>query len=460
MTAQQPLRQAGNAIARRPLSANEEFFCGFDRGDDFGVFGPRGIVVAGWRVRGQLDLTTLRFALDDVVARHEGVRTTIVRDQDVRHAVIYPPSPVELTVLDLAPGADEADRERRANEFLDRVDRDSRCDVTRMPLLQATLGRFDDDDAVLALVTHHTVGDAWSVNLLMRDVAVCYATRRGLPAPELPEVRQYGEYASWQRQAHHQQSAAIARDYWRAKLAGGRFLTLPTDRPRQDVPPVYSVYRFLFDRELTSATTLLARSMHSSPFMVLYACFNLFLHRRTGVTDIVAPIITSGRTEPEFEQTVGPFFNLLPIRTDLSGCLTFADLVNQTRAALLEAYSYELPFSEIVALAEPELMEPIISRNGVTTGFEILQYPEAPEGEPVGDLRYTGLRRNLQPSTDTSEIPDGNLWGFDLDPTGDLVGVAKFNSLEFDGPTVIEMIEEYRELLRGSLESPGSALPR
>lgn len=448
-------------MSRRRLSANQEFLCAFDRGNDLGVFGPRHIIVAGWRVHGRLDMTTLRLALNDVVARHEGLRTAIVRDEGDRHARVYPPSPVELTVIDLSSAVGEAGRERRAHEFLNEVE-GGKCDPAQMPLLRAVLGEFDDDDAVLALVTHHTVSDAWSIHLIMRDVAICYAARRGLPAPELPKMRQYGEYASWQQQVRGDEPTATAREYWQAKLAGGRFLTLPSDRARKlEVPPVYSVYRFLFDRQLISATTSLARSMHSSPFMVLYACFNLFLHRRTGVSDIVAPILTSGRTEPEFEQTVGPFFNFVPIRTDMSGCVTFRDLVNRTRATLLEAYSYELPFREIAAQAEPELMRaPIMDTNGVTTGFEVFQYPQTLEGKLIGDLRYTGLRRRLISARDTSEIPDGNLWDFDLDPVGDMVGLAKFNSLDFDESTIVAMIDEYRELLRASLKFPDSALQR
>jgi condensation enzyme len=462
MTIEQQLPRTGDAIARRPLSANEEFLYAFDRGNDLGVFGPRGLVLGGWRLHGQLDMTTVQLALNDVVARHEVLRTSIIRDKDAPYACVYPPSPVDLTVVDLPSAAGQADRERRAHEFLNEVDRVGRLAATQMPLLQATLGRFDDDDAVLVLVTHHTVSDGWSMHVIMRDFAICYATRRGLPAPELPVMRQYGEYVSWQQQARHRESAAIAREYWQTKLAGGTFLTLPTDRPRQlDVPPAYSVYRFLFDRELASATTSLAKSLHSSSFMVLYACFNLFLYRRTGVSDIVSPIIASGRTEPEFEQTVGPLFNFLPIRTDLSDCASFSDLVHRTRAALLEAYSYEQPFNEIIAQSDPELMRgPTTNVNSVITAFQISQFPQELEAEGIGDVSYTGLRRRLISSDDASEIPDGNLWDFDLDPAGDVVGHVRFNGLDFDQSTIIAMIDEYRELLRASLRDPDSALPR
>ncbi|MEU2172468.1 condensation domain-containing protein [Micromonospora chersina] len=461
MTTEQWTEPASDAVARRALSLNEEVWVALDPGDEFSVFGPRKIVAAGWRLHGPLDVASLQLALDDVIARHEVLRTVIVRDRADPHARIYPPGPAALTVTDLLPAA-EAERERRAHEFLNAVDDGSRCDPGRLPLLRATLGRFDDHEAVLVLITHHAVSDGWSMHLLMRDIAVCYARRRGLPAPELPPVRQYEEYATWQRQACQAPAATVSREYWRQKLAGGRFLTIPTDRVRQlDAPPAYSVYRFLFDEELVRATTELAKSMNSSPFMVLYAAFNLFLHRRTGATDIVAPIFTSGRTEAEFQQTVGPFFNLLPIRTDLSGCVTFADLVRRTRTTLLEAYSHELPFSEIAAEADPALMqESLEDINGAATGIEIFQYPRDLEAEVIGDMRFTGLRRRLISSSDTSEILDGNLWDFDLDPAGDMVGAVKFNRLHFDEASIIAMIDEYRELLGASLRSPEAPLLR
>ncbi|WP_199838658.1 condensation domain-containing protein [Streptomyces pluripotens] len=458
----QRTRKADDASARRPLSANEEFMCAFDRGDDLGVFGPRGIVLAGWRVRGQLDVATVQLALDDVVARHEALRTTIIRDKDAPYARVSPPSPVALTVVDLPSAAGEADRECLAHEFLDEVDRHGRLGSTELPLLRATLARFDEDDAVFVLVTNHLASDGWSMHVLMRDFAICYATRRGLPAPELPVTRQLGEYAHWQQEVRNSESAAIAREYWQDTLSGGEMLILPTDRPRRlDVPPVYSVYRFVLDQELAGAATALAKSLHSSPFMVLFACFNLFLHRRTGVTDIVSPVITSGRTEPGFEDTVGTLFNFLPIRTDVSGCASFADLVRRTRASLLEAYSYELPFGEIIAKSEPELMAgPIMNVSSVVSAFQISQFPPETGADDIGGLRFSALRRRLKSLVDVSEIPDGNLWELDLHPDGDVVGVVKYNSLDFDLPTIAAMVDEYRELLLASLKSPDAALPK
>jgi hypothetical protein len=461
MTVSATSRTSAGATERFPLSANQEFLCAFDSGDHQGAFGPRHLVASGWRLQGALDLASLQLALDDVVVRHEGLRTSIVRDQGDHHARVNPASPVTLTITDLQSAADEAARDRRAHEFLNEVEATGRCSTTEMPLFQAELGRFDDHDAVLVLITHHTVSDGWSMQLLIRDLATFYAARRGLSAPELPEMRQYGDYAVWQEQQLASAAADRARDFWRGKLAGGQFLSLPTDRVRSpDVTAVYSVYRYLIDAEVTTAVVAFAKSMRSSPFMVLYSAFNLFLHRRTGINDIVAPIITSGRTEPEFNETVGPFFNFIPVRTDVSDCTTFRDLVHNSRAACLETLSYELPFGHIAAQAEADLMAPFLLPDGVVSAFEVFQFSVAMEGELIGDVRYTDMRRRLISHANTTDIPDGVLWALDMNPAGDIVGAVRFNRHAFDESSIVGMVDEYRELLRTSLAFPDSPLNR
>jgi len=395
------------------------------------------------------------------VVRHEGLRTSIVRNEGDHHARVNPASSVTLTITDLSAAGDEAARDHHAHEFLNEVESDARCRLTEMPLLRAVLGRFDDHDAVLALITHHTVSDGWSMELLIRDLATLYAARRGLSVPELPEMRQYGDYATWEEQHMADATVDRARDYWRGKLAGGKFVTLPTDRVRRfEVTAVYSVHRFLIDAEVTTAVVAFAKSMRSSPFMVLYSAFNLLLHRRTGFSDIVAPMISSGRAEPGFHETVGSFLNFIPVRTDLSDCATFRDLVHKSRTACLEALSYEVPFREIAAHVDPEAMAPFMDPGGVVSAFEVFQYSVAMDGQQIGDMRYTDLRRRLISDSNTSHIPNGILWVLDTDPAGDVVGSVKFNRHDFDEASIVAIVDEYRELLRTSLAFPDSPLNR
>lgn len=445
-------------LTKQELSASQEFLCNFDRGDRHGVFGPRHLIVAGWRLRGPVQPETLEASLQDVLARHEALRTRIVRGPRP-HALVYQPGPVNLQVHYLPP-TPETTREHRAHEFLNDVEAGN-LNPAKPPMLRAELGRFDSEDAVLALVTHHTVSDAWSMHVILRDVAICYAMRRGLEAPHLADRRPYSELAPSQRHTPDEDTE-VALAYWRNHLIGAQFLTLPTDHRRNlESPPVYSVHRFSVNRHVIKTATSLASSMRCSPFMVLYACFNLFLHRRTGTTDITTPILTSGRTDASFEETVGPFFNFLPIRTNVAACRTFRDVLTKTRTALLDAYSYELPFRDIATQAPPQLMQnPIAATCGVTTGFEVFHNPQSFENHRIGDIRYTSLRRRLLSASNTSEIPDGNLWDFDLHTTEDTIGLVKYNSLDFDGSTIELMVEEYLWLLKGAMADPDALLPQ
>ena len=135
------------------------------------------------------------------------------------------------------------------------------------------------------------VSDGWSLPIIMRDLTQFYAARRGFGEPELPEMAQYLEFAAWQKDALGSAAATKARAYWQEKLAGAALVPMPTDRPRTDAVGVYAVHRFLIDRELTSATQVLAKELRCSPFMVLFAAYTLMMHKVTGVTDLTLPTI-------------------------------------------------------------------------------------------------------------------------------------------------------------------------
>ncbi len=440
-----------------PLSTNQQFLCMFEKGPDQGVFGPRHIVASGWRISGAVDSSALRGALHDVVVRHESLRTTIVRDVEPPHQRVHPPTTPELVEYRLT-GSDPDARETAAHEFLNRIEA-GRCPSTELPMLRAALGRFDDEDAVLVLYAHHTVSDSWSLQIVIRDLARFYAARRGFGEPDLPDLAQYGEYAVWQQEYLRGAEVAEAREYWRTKLAGARFAALPTDRTRTDATGVYSVHRFLINREVTAATQLVAKQLRSSPFMVLFAAFTLLTHRITGETDVTLPTITSGRNNPVFNETVGPFFNFMPLRTDLSDCRTFRDLVTKTRNTCLEMYSREVPFGEVVAEA-PDVVAPFADTSRAVQAFQCFQFPVGADGTPVGDIRLTEMRRRLLSDSDTSDIPDGVVWALDIDPEGDIIGSVRFNSNDFDAPTLVALVDEYVELLRTALADTEAPISR
>jgi non-ribosomal peptide synthetase component F len=296
------------------------------------------------------------------------------------------------------------------------------------------------------------------MNILVRDLAECYAAiEAGVPA-QLPEPRQYRQFSAWQRQRLASPQADASRKYWQQKLHNAELTAIPMDMvPPADQVSAYANHRFLLDAGLTTAAADLARARRCSPFMVLFAAFETVLHKLTGVTDIVATTMTSGRGDKEFADTVGAFFNLVPVRTDLTAADSFAALVDQTRSACLEAYSRELPFGDIAAQA-PSLTRPYAAGNVAVTTFQLFQFSGVMNGERIGSLGFSELRRRTLSCQVTTDIPNGVLWTLDILPSGEIAGHIKYNKNEFRPATMIAIADDYRRILANALAAPESSL--
>jgi condensation enzyme len=441
---------------RYPLSANLELFRIFDKGDEQGALGPRHLMVTGWRVTGPVREDWLRAALDAVVARHEMLRTSVARGGTDRYQEVHPPTPAELDVIDL-PADTGRSREELAEEFVNRVE-GTTLSFSKLPHIKAVLGRFDPADAILVLVAHHAAGDGWTMHILVRDLAACYAAIEAGVPPALPEPRQYRQFAAWQRQRLASPQADTSRRYWQQKLRHAQITAIPMDMiPPADQVSAYATHRFLLGAGLTTGAEDLARARRCSPFMVFLAAFEAVLYRLTGVCDLVAPTMTSGRGNEEFAETVGAFFNLVPLRTDLTECDTFAALVDQTRSACLEAYSRELPFGDIVEQA-PELTRPYAAGNLAVITFQLFQFPGAMNGERIGGLEFSEIRRRLLSCQASTDIPNGLLWTLDILPSGEIAGHIKFNKNEFRPATIIGIADDYQRILANALAAPESSL--
>ncbi|TDB81618.1 condensation domain-containing protein [Micromonospora sp. KC721] len=441
----------GGLVHQAPLSLNQDFLCMYDRGDEEGPFGPRYHIVHGWRVRGEVDVEALQGALDDVVARHEALRTTIMRTPDDRHQAICAPGSPRLTLRDLStvpPG----DRDAAAEGLLIEAEA-ATFPSTELPLLRAVLARFDDRDAVLLLVSHHTATDGWSMRLIIRDLAHRYAVRCGHDLPALPEPRQYREFAEWQRALVGDPAVMDApRRFWSENLRGARVFTVGTDRPRSAAAePTTAVHRFLIGADVIGPALKLGRATRSSPFMVLFAAFAVLAERVGGSPDVVVPTFTPGRGGELFQYTVGSFFNFMPIRVDLTGCRTFREAVVATRNVCVDAYSHDVP--QILAHA-PELMMPAIEDDRAVCVFQVFPFPFLLDRERVGDLEYTEIRRRLVSQPLGSDVPDGALWTLNLDPCGDVIGCVAYKSGLFDEATVAGLVAAYQEVLAELVAAP------
>jgi len=438
------------APARIPLSLQQEFLDVVDHGDGMGPFGPQYTIVGGWRVRGEVDLPALQGALDDLVARHETLRTRIVLDDGEPYQRVLPPAPASLTVYDLEAPSPEA-RDLCAEQFLNVLEA-ATIGLHEVPLLRAVLGRFDASDAVLVLSAHHTAVDGWSVHLVVRDLAEFYAARRERRAPALAPARQYREYVAWQRGAAV--PAAGARGYWRETLRDRRIVTIPTDKPRRAGEPFFTAwYRFLISDPVRSAALALAEAERSSLFMVLLAAYLVDLREATGTSDLVVPTFTPGRSPGWVQDTVGSFYNLLPLRIDIGGCAGLREVVARTRQACLAAYPHEIPFMQVAEEA-PDLMEPVMEPGAALCVFQVTQSPHMMRGMAAGGLRYVAIRRRVVSSPVGSQIPDGVLLGLELHPSA-LIGSIGYTTNLFTERSAAAMAARFTEVLARELASAG-----
>jgi hypothetical protein len=428
------------ARASAALSLQQHFLCLFDQGDDAGPFGPHYVLVDGWRLRGRVDIEALRQALVDVVERHEALRTRVHRAAGSGHQEVLPAGQPELLVLDLdePPGPD---RDLRTEELINEIETRP-FPVHGVPLLRAVLGRFDEHDSVLVLATHHSASDAWSIQVVIRDLADSYAARAAGREPRLAEVAQYRDYVAAQQQEADGPAVAAARAYWRNTLRGARILVAPTRR--QQGEPATTWHRFLTEPGLRADLSRLAAATRSSPFMVLLAAFTVHMHRRTGATDIVVPTFAPGRRHQRFQSTVGSFFNFVPLRVDLAGCRSLRDVVGRARTACLGAFAHELPLMYVLAEA-PELMASV-GPDAAPCLFQVIQPPYMMLGQRIGDLEYTAVWRRVISQPAGSDIPDGMLWSVHLGET-EAVGAIGFSRHLFDLAEVDDQVAGYLAVL-------------
>jgi condensation enzyme len=440
-----------SAPHRFPLSGTQQWWCGGDLGDQAGSFDPRFTQEIAVRISGRVDVAALRGALEDVVRRHEILRTIVVRDAQPRYQQVYPPAPATLHVRDLPPVSEES-RDIRVQEV--RARRHD-IDVRTLPVLRAELNRFDDQDSVLVVCSHHTTLDGWSMQVVMRDLAAFYKARAtGCPL-DLPDAPQYRDFVAWEQARMAGPLAGVAVKYWREKLSGARIFALPTDRPVSGMHSrPYSAYYFSIDPKVTAEIAALSTTTRSSAFMILLAAFNVLTYEITGTTDPVVNTFSSGRNDPEIQNIVGSIVNALPLRTSMDRCVTFRDVVACTRRTCLEAYSHEIATERILQEA-PNLMEPL--REPMLCNFFAFSMRQGYVDDAdlkFADGSYQVREEVVQHEDESADLADGFVWDMDMLPSGELTGTVRFNLDEFDEDTVIGWASAYHRILSAGVLDP------
>jgi amino acid adenylation domain-containing protein len=308
------------------------------------------------RISGSLDQAALEKSLDEIVRRHETLRTTLPLRGGKPVQAIAAPAPLNLPVTDLRE-LPLPEREAQLDEIMTREAHEP-FDLARGPLLRIKLVRQADDEHVLLVTMHHIVSDGWSLELFLRELATLYqAYTEGAesPLPQLPI--QYADFASWQRNWLKDEKLGSLLGYWVQQLKGAPpVLELPNDHLR----PASRSYNgakqsVMLPQSLTDELKRLSREQGVTLFMVLAAAFKVVLYRYSGQPDIVIGIPSANRNQAEIEELIGFFVNTLVLRTDLSGSPTFRTLLGKIRETVIDACTHQdLPFEKLVEELQPE----------------------------------------------------------------------------------------------------------
>ena len=300
------------------------------------------------RIDGALDVEALASALSSVVERHEVLRSAFVDADGVPVQRVEPATGLSLARLDLSALAESLATQRLEEAIRD--DAATAFDLASGRPLRAMLVRLAEDRHVLVFNWHHIVTDAWSLSIVVDEIAALYAAVRGGHAARLPAVQiQYGDYAEWEHQQMEGERLSSQLAYWRGALKDAP-QRVPLPAPTRAVPPE-EAWRSggVLPATTGAALAALARRQDASMFMAGLAVFAVLLAKVSGQASIVVGTPVSSRTREELEQTVGYFLNTLPIRCELGGDPDFAAVLAAVREAAVAAYANaDVPFERLV----------------------------------------------------------------------------------------------------------------
>ncbi|WP_018349673.1 non-ribosomal peptide synthetase [Longispora albida] len=308
-------------------------------------------ILLAWRLRGEVRTDLIRRALTVVVGRHESLRVTIHAADGTPYQVIAPaPSSVDLPQVDLsALGPDEQEKAVQAAISEQTY---QPFDLEQGPLYRFTLFKLSEEDYVLCQGYHHIATDGWSSAVMNNELSAAYRALLGGEDPEpAGQAMGYTEFVRWQRDRLQGEALEEELAFWQEKLAGLPVLEIPADRPRPQTAANQNgatAIRIYPEALLAKARTL-AEEHGASLFMVLSAAFSVVLARYSGQDDFPLGVPMLGRVEPELEDVVGLFTNMVVMRCDLSGDPEFTELLDRTADASLELYEHqEVPFHQVV----------------------------------------------------------------------------------------------------------------
>ncbi|MFF1561648.1 amino acid adenylation domain-containing protein [Streptomyces sp. NPDC058279] len=396
-----------------------------------------------FRIEGELDVHALLRALDEVVRRHEVLRTRFRETDGVVAQIVDPPERVQVNRVDLSTVPAE-EREARTKEHLARHFA-THFDLAEDRLVAVQLLKLGATSHVLAVNAQHIVVDGPSIGRIFEEIKALYeAFRAGLPSP-LPEpAAHFADYAVWQRGPAAAEEHARQLEYWRERLAGAaEGLDLPLDRPRGEALDFAGGnVSFTLPPGLFEDLREVAARCSATPFMVVLAAFHVLMGRWSRQDDVSVGTPVDCRAHEETADMIGYFANTVVIRADLSGNPAFTRLLDRLRETVISAYDHrQLPFDRLVAALRPgrsQVRQPLFDVMFSYQGKQNFTL----EGLDVSFVDEPSTTAKFDLSLFVSETEDG------------LYGSFEYATALFDATTVQELSRLFVRLLEGIAADP------
>jgi amino acid adenylation domain-containing protein len=431
-----------------PLSfAQEEFWSpdGFEPND--ALYATHIIV----HLQGRLKVAALEQSLNEIVRRHDVLRTIFPSLEGNPVQRISPRSQVYMPIVDVT--ALPASKRTAQIQLLAQQERRSPFDLDQGPLLRVHLLRSGPEEHTLLLSLHHLAYDGWSSGILFRELSVLYASfSAGNPSP-LPVLPiRYADFTLWQRQWLQGSVLQAQLSYWQEQLRGASLaLKLPTDWPR---PPVQAArgaqYVFPLSKELLEDLKVLSRQENVTLFMTLLAAWQTLLRLYSGQDDLVLVTPVANRSQPQLEHLIGRFINMLVLRGDLSGDPSFRTLLGRVREMTMQAYAHQdVPFDHVVKALQQQQGLSHMPRFQVM--FTLLNMP-------IEALELAGMEVRFVHAEQTTTSFELALVIQEASPG--LVAMLEYSTELFAAATIVDMAGHFQRLLEGIVANPQLPLSR
>jgi amino acid adenylation domain-containing protein len=405
-------------------------------------------VSAAVRIMSALNILALRASINEIIRRHEILRTSFTSEQGEPVQVIAAQMELPVPVVDIRPFA-QSDREAEALR-LAREEAQRPFDLVRTPLIRVVVVQLGSAEWLLLVTMHHIISDSRSVQLFFQELSAIYPALLTGKASPLPELQvQYGDFAEWQRELLQDPTFAAQLAYWRKQLRDIPVLQLPMDHPR---PPIQSFrgdhYPVALNAFLASEFRRFSKKEGVTVFITALGVFMALLCRYSTQDDLAIGVPITSRNRSELAGLMGFFVNTLVIRGDHSGEPGFREFIRRIRESVLSAFAHQdVPFEKLVEELQPARD---LSHNPLfQVAFQLQTLDRAANSAPGSAVRFL----NIESGTAKFDLY------LELWETSDTIeGTFEFNTDLFDRPTIERMARHFAFLSEMVLRDPDRSL--